>query len=140
MLPSTAAVWRREIFERFRFDEFFEGYSYLEDLDFSYSVSRHYRLAIIADARYWHYPSPSGRVSQYRFGKIEVRNRLYIVRKHQLSLPRCYLGIIIRLFMTIGSALMTRKRADLQRALGNCMGIVQFLFPKRKKLPRILGD
>jgi len=90
-LPSTAAVWRRELFDSFRFDEFFDGYSYLEDLDFSYSVSKQYRLSIVADARYWHYPSLSGRVSQHRFGKIEVRNRLYIVQKHRLSLSRCYL-------------------------------------------------
>ncbi len=131
-LPSTAAVLRREIFERFSFDEFFDGYSYLEDLDFSFSVSRHYRLAIIADVEYWHYPSPSGRVSQYCFGKIEVRNRLYIVRKHRLSLSRCYLGLLVRFFMTLGSALMTRKRADLQRALGNYMGIVQSFFQTKK--------
>ena len=124
-LPSGASVWRRDIFERFRFDEFFDGYSYLEDLDFSYSVSRHYKLAIVADAKYWHYPSPYGRVSQYRFGKIEVRNRLYIVRKHRLSILKCYLGMIIRLFMTIGSAIKTRNREDFQRAIGNCVGLGQ---------------
>jgi hypothetical protein len=33
-LPSGASVWRREIFDKFSFEEFFEGYSYLEDLDF----------------------------------------------------------------------------------------------------------
>jgi len=131
-LPSTAAVWRKEIFGRFRFDEFFDGYSYLEDLDFSYSVNRHYKLAIAADSKYWHYPSPSGRVSQYWFGKIEVRNRLYIVRKHQLSLSRCYLGIVIRLFMTLGSAIKTRRPDDLWRALGNCQGIVQIFFQNEK--------
>lgn len=137
-LPSTAAVWRSELFDSFRFDEFFDGYSYLEDLDFSYGVSKHNTLAIVADARYWHYPSPSGRVSQYRFGKIEVRNRLYIVRKHRLSLSRCYLGVMIRLLMTLGSAVKTRNMDDLRRALGNCQGIVHVFF-KTKKIPRLLG-
>lgn len=136
-LPSTAAIWRKEIFGRFRFDEFFDGYSYLEDLDFSYGVSRHYRLAVMADAEYWHYPSPSGRISQYRFGKIEVRNRLYIVRKHRLSLLRCYLGIMIRLFMTIGSAIKTKNMDDCRRALGNCHGIVQF-FLREMEAPEVI--
>ena len=131
-LPTCAALWRRDIFDSVCFDEFFEGYSYLEDLDFSYSVSKHYRLAIVADARYWHYPSPSGRVSQYRFGKIEVRNRLYIVRKHRLSLSRCYLGIMIRLVMTLGSAIKTRSTEDLRRVLGNCQGIAQIFFQNEK--------
>ena len=124
-LPSTASVWHRQIFDKFTFDEFFDGYSYLEDLDFSYSVSRHYKLAIVADAKYWHYPSPSGRVSQYRFGKIEVRNRLYIVRKHRLSILKCYLGLMIRLFMTVGLAIKTRNMDGFRRALGNCMGLCQ---------------
>ena len=131
-LPSTASVWRRELFVNFRFDEFFDGYSYLEDLDFSYSVSRHYKLAIVAGAKYWHYPSPFGRVSQYWFGKIEVRNRLYIVRKYRLSIPLCYLGIIIRLFITLGSAIKTRRSVDLQRALGNCVGLAQSLTNKQR--------
>ena len=122
-LPTCAALWRRDIFDSVCFDEFFEGYSYLEDLDFSYSVSKHYRLSIVADAKYWHYPSPSGRVRQYQFGKIEVRNRLYIVRKHRLSVLRCYVGIGIRLFMTFGSAVKTRRPGDLLRALGNFMGV-----------------
>jgi GT2 family glycosyltransferase len=136
-LPSTAAVWRRDVFDGFSFEEFFEGYSYLEDLDFSYGVSKHYRLAIVADAKFWHYPSPSGRVSQYRFGIIEVRNRLYIVRKHQLSLPKCYFGIMIRLFMTIGSAVKTRNMDGLRRALGNCQSIVQIFF-QNEKIPGVI--
>ena len=84
-------------------------------LDSSYNISRRYRLAIIVDARYWHYPSPSERVSQYW---------LYIVRKHQLSIPKSYSGIMIRFFMTIGLAIKTRNMDDLRRALGNCMGVI----------------
>ena len=37
-LPTTAVVCGKRVFESFRFDEWFEGYSYLEDLDFSYRV------------------------------------------------------------------------------------------------------
>ena len=64
-------------------------------------------------------------MSQYWFGKIEVRNRLYIVRKHRLSIIKCYLGLMIRFFLTIGSAIKTRNMDDLRRAIGNCMGVVQ---------------
>lgn len=131
-LPSTASVWRKETFDRFLFDEFFDGYSYLEDLDFSYGVSKHYRLAIVADAQYWHYPSPSGRVSQYQFGKIEVRNRVYLVRKHRLSILKCYLGLMIRLLMTISSAIKTTNMDDLRRALGNCQRIAQIFLQNKK--------
>ncbi len=130
-LPSGACVWRKDIFENFCFDEFFDGYSYLEDLDFSYSISRSYKLAILADAGFYHYHSTSGRISSYQFGKIEVKNRLYIVRKHGLSELRCYFGIMIRLTMTLATAAKTKKIDNLQRFFGNCTGIIQSLLPNR---------
>jgi len=124
-LPSGASVWRKEIFKKFSFDEFFDGYSYLEDLDFSYSVGRIYKLAVVAGAGFSHYPSPSGRSGMVRFGKVEVRNRLYFVRKHGLSVPRCYLGLMIRMLMTLAGAFSRRWRQNLGRAWGNVLGLLQ---------------
>lgn len=118
-LPTTAVVWRRKIVEQVRFDEFFEGYSYLEDLDFSYSARRLGRLAIVADARYHHFPSKQGRISRYRFGRIEVANRLFFVRKHELSIWRCYLGLAIRFGMTALEFLRYGRWTALQRMGGN---------------------
>jgi GT2 family glycosyltransferase len=125
-LPSTAVIWRREIFGEQLFDEFFQSYSYLEDLDFSHAVGRRGRLAVVADAGFSHFPSPGGRVSQRQFGQIEVHNRLYFVRKHGLSIPRCYIGIGIRLAMTLFAALARLDRGMLGRACGN----LQALFEK----------
>jgi GT2 family glycosyltransferase len=118
-LPSTAVLFRREVFGHNVFDEFFEGYSYLEDLDFSYTIGRAGRLAVVADAGFSHFPSPRGRVSARKFGRYEVRNRLYFVKKHRLSLTRCYLGLAIRLTMTVSSGLLHRNASLLGRALGN---------------------
>ena len=118
-LPSTAVTFRRDLFSCDVFDEFFESYSYLEDLDFSYSISRKGRLAVVADAGFSHFPSTGGRVSARQFGRYEVRNRLHFVRKHRLSLFRCYLGLAIRITMSIGSGLAHRSASLLSRAVGN---------------------
>lgn len=118
-LPSGASVFRREVLGQKVFDEVFESYSYLEDLDLSYTVSRVGRLAVVADAGFRHFPSPSGRVSARQFGRCEVRNRLYFVRKHRLSIARCYLGLALRLAMTVGSGLLSKNASTLSRALGN---------------------
>jgi glycosyltransferase involved in cell wall biosynthesis len=126
-LPSTASVWRSNVFEKFKFDEYFDGYSYLEDLDFSFSVSKHHRLAVLAEAGFYHYPSPSGRISQYKFGKIEVTNRLYIVRKHRLSVPHCYLGLLARFLITLVSIIRQPRIPKLQRAVGNFAGLARSL-------------
>ena len=124
-LPSGASIFRREVFAKDVFDEYFESYSYLEDLDFSYTISRTGKLAIVADAGFSHFPSQGGRVSALQFGRYEVRNRLYFVRKHRLSLTRCYLGLAIRLSMSICSGLLHRNASLLRRALGNIEELVR---------------
>ena len=51
-LPSTALIWRADVLREVQFDEFYTGYSYLEDLDFSYGVGRTRPMYVVADARY----------------------------------------------------------------------------------------
>lgn len=118
-VPSGAVLFRREVFGHAAFDEFFESYSYLEDLDFSYTVSRGGRLAVVAEAGFSHFPSTGGRVSARQFGRFEVRNRLYFVRKHRLSLIRCYAGLGIRLFMSLASGLAHLNMSLALRSTGN---------------------
>ena len=118
-LPTTAVTFRREAFQLSFFDDFFESYSYLEDLDLSYTIRRSGRLAVVAEAGFSHFPSPSGRVTPFQFGRYEVRNRIYFVRKHNLSLSRCYLGLAIRLAMSLISGMVHMNRSLLERAHGN---------------------
>ena len=124
-LPSTAVIFRREVFQHNLFDDAFESYSYLEDLDLSYSVRRTGRLAVVADARFSHFPSPVSRVSTRQFGRFEVRNRLYFVRKHHLSILRCYLALAIRISMSLFACLMQRDASLFTRAIGNMEALVR---------------
>jgi GT2 family glycosyltransferase len=129
-LPTTAAVWRREIFRGHRFDEWYSGYSYLEDLDFSYRVGRVYRLAVAAAARYRHLPAEGGRGSGYAFGLREVLNRVHFVRKNpDLSLLKCRAALAARLLMSLGLAVRERKAAFFARAFGNAVGLARSTFP-----------
>jgi GT2 family glycosyltransferase len=125
-LPSGACLWRREVFTRFRFDEWFRGYSYLEDLDFSYSVGKHYRLAVVADAGYFHYPAAEGRGNGYEFGVREVLNRVYFVRKNpELSLFKCYLALALRCLMSVTSGFREQRPGYFLRAFGNVIGMAR---------------
>ena len=123
-LPTTAVTFRKETFKLGLFDDFYESYSYLEDLDFSYTISRNGRLAVVADAGFGHFPSPSGRVTLFQFGRFEVRNRLHFVRKHGLSLSRCYVGLTLRMAMSVGSGITRINPGLLKRALGNLLELV----------------
>jgi glycosyltransferase involved in cell wall biosynthesis len=127
-LPSGTSVWRREVFHDFRFDEWYAGYSYLEDLDFSYQVGKKYRLVVVAAARQFHYPSPRGRMNGYRFGQREVENRLHFVKKHkELSRSRCYLALVVRAVISLVMAVKERNETYVHRSAGNVVGLVKSL-------------
>ena len=125
-LPSGASVWRRDVFARFRFDEWFDGYSYLEDLDFSYRVGRTSKLAVVAPARYRHLPAAGGRGGGYVFGVREVLNRIHFVNKWRgLSPGRCRAALTLRLLMSLALAVRERRASFVARAFGNAVGLAR---------------
>lgn len=122
------AVWRRQIFQEFQFDAGFGGYSYLEDLDFSYRVGEKYKLVVVADAYYSHFPAPSGRGNDFAFGRREVKNRLHFVRKNrELSLIWCYAALFLRMAISFVLFVRERKRGYFDRAMGNALELSQAL-------------
>ncbi len=127
-LPSTASVWRRDIVRRFRFDEWYAGYSYLEDLDFSYRVGLTARLAVVADAYFLHLQAPGGRGGGYAFGVREVLNRVHFVKKHkELSLGKCRTALALRMAMSLALAIGDNRAGYVSRAFGNAVGLVKSL-------------
>lgn len=131
-LPSGAVVWRRGVMEEVRFDEWFSGYGYLEDLDFSYRAGKRYKLAVAAKAKYRHYPAREGRIDQFYFGMKEVANRLHFVRKNpELKLSRCYLVLVLRMALSLVEGRMGFRPGPLKRACGNLAGIILSPFSRR---------
>lgn len=125
-LPSGASVWRREVLRRHRFDDWFSGYSYLEDLDFSYRVAKTSRLAVVAGARYRHLPVAGGRGSWYTFGLREVLNRVRFVRANpELFLVKCRAALAVRLLMSVAAGFRRIEFAHLERAWGNAVGLAR---------------
>lgn len=125
-LPSGASVWRRDVFKLHKFDEWFGGYSYLEDLEFSYRVANRFRLAVVAEARYRHLQAAGGRGSGYAFGLREALHRIHFVRGNpKLSIARCRMALGLRMLMSVAFAAKTADPAFFGRALGNAVGLVR---------------
>jgi hypothetical protein len=121
-------VYRRQVIEKYSFDEWFRGYSYLEDLDFSYTLGKEYRLAVVANAQFHHYPSEIGRLNPYVFGKREVVNRLYFVKKHpELSPALCVFALAVRFLMSIVLGVTRLEGEHFRRAWGNLVAALSSL-------------
>ena len=71
-LSTQASIFKYKAIKNIYFDIFFEDYSYLEDLDFSYRTSKLGKLLLIHKAKYQH-PNEIER-SGYFFGKKEILN------------------------------------------------------------------
>jgi len=82
LFPGCAFTLRREVVERERFSEFFDGYSQGEDLEMSLRVRRNWNLVCCGDAQINHYPAPGGRPAGYVRGQMEIRNRIFIWRRY----------------------------------------------------------
>jgi PST family polysaccharide transporter len=124
-LPSGAAVWKRSVFEKHRFDEWYDGYGYLEDLDFSYEIGKEHKLAVVACAGYRHFPDWGDRQGKFGFGRKEVLNRLYFVRKHpEISIQKCYVTLVLRTLISSYLGFVEPREGNFRRALGNICGLL----------------
>ncbi len=82
VLAGGASAYRREVFEQDRFSEFFYGYAQGEDLEMSLRIGKRWKLLVCGDARVLHNHAESGRPTGIRRGRMAVRNRYFIWRRH----------------------------------------------------------
>ncbi len=127
-LYGGATLWRREVVERYQYDEWYIGHGYLEDLDFSYRVSRGHELWVVADARVWHWPGQILTRQNVKLGRQQVVNRIYFVRKsgdfRRLAVVWGLLGTCVRNGL---ESVSNRKRDGLLRLWGNILGFRDLL-------------
>jgi GT2 family glycosyltransferase len=87
-LPGGEVAYRREVLEEFSFDERLTGYAYMEDVDFSYRVSRKYRNVYTPSAKCSHIQPESERLnrterkSRAERKKMLLTNHAYLFRKN----------------------------------------------------------
>ena len=96
-LPSCATIYKND--REILFDEFFADYSYLEDLEYSFRQKKYGKLIVVKKAQCFHKNFIERK--NYLFGKKEIINRFYFVKKHNLSLMRLFLGIFIKIIMNL---------------------------------------
>ena len=124
-LFGGGTVWRRELFDHYTFDEWFEGTGLCEDLDFSYQVGKQYKLAVVAPAKVEHLTDLVKRRNNRKFGITQIVNRYYFVKKNpELSAWLCHWAGVGQLFENLIRGLAGLRREYFARALGNLQGFL----------------
>ncbi len=82
VIPGGASAYRREVLESQRFSLFFDGYSQGEDLEMSLRIGEKWDLYWSGGAHVVHQHAPGGRPPSAEKGKMEVRNRYFIWKRH----------------------------------------------------------
>ncbi|MDG6026080.1 MAG: glycosyltransferase [Candidatus Brocadia sp.] len=82
MLSGCNMNFRKELLKNDKFDEWFTGYSFREDAEFSYRISRKTVLKMIPEAKLYHNQSRSNRMNIQDQKVMEVKNYYYFYKKH----------------------------------------------------------
>ena len=97
------ASYRRRIFEQFHFDEYLVGYGAMEDIDFSYRVSRSYSLCIYPEARIHHFPASEGRDKRDKYYEMAICNHWYLFKK---NIPKNVKNYVAFVWANLGNLLL----------------------------------
>tara|TARA_B100001175_G_C19403102_1_gene587300 strand:+ start:107 stop:1015 length:909 start_codon:yes stop_codon:yes gene_type:complete len=128
-LPTQAVIYKKKILKNFKFEELFGRYSYLEDLDFSYNISKIGKLIINYNAKY----SSKNVVERnfFIFGLKEIVNRYLFVKKNKLNKVNFFFGTFFLLIKNIIFIFINNYKF-IYRFIGNILGILLIPFGIKK--------
>jgi len=129
-LFGGATVWRRKVFDEFKFDEWFDGYGFCEDLDFSYRVAKKYKLCALSNAKVLHKTVPLKTNDSFQFGISEVKNRFYFINKdlQYFSKFLFYYASFGKVLENTIMGILNFNRNYIKQVLGNLVGLNYVLF------------
>jgi GT2 family glycosyltransferase len=118
-LYGGATFWNTSMFKEFSFDEWFSGVGYLEDVDFSYRVSRKYPLMLAASARCFHYHHPVRKERMFHLGAWHLVAWWYFASKHSFNKLLILWSMFFIFASNLGHGLLKPQSNRLRTALGN---------------------
>jgi GT2 family glycosyltransferase len=123
-LYGGATIWSRKVIKTFTYDEWYAGHGYLEDVDFSFRVGLEHRLFVVGNSTCLHHSNQLDDSQQYVFGKQQIFNRFYFVRKIKRfsKIFFCW-AIFGTILMNITALIKTLDQPHMDRVKGNLEGL-----------------
>ncbi len=140
-LMGGVSSFKKTVFDRQQFSNYFEGYGLYEDADFTLRLSKLGKLYVNTSARLAHHHAPSGRPDLYDYGKMVVRNGWYVWR---IAYPEPSMKAKIKWHAISGLLTLVRftnvfttknRRQAFTESLGRCAGWWS-LWVNKPRLPK----
>ena len=129
-LTTQACIYRsNNISNKIYFNVNLGEYSYLEDLFFSFELSKKGSLGICYNSTYTH-PDNINR-TDIKFGIKEVVNRYKFVKKNSLNIFKFYITILFKSFYNL-LQILTLKFYLIPKFFGNLIGIILCIIKEKK--------
>jgi len=127
-LCGGATIWRRKVLDNYQFDEYYTGWAYHEDAEFSYRVSKAFSLYVVHSAKVTHNPPPFNSQKNFALGKMAVINRYHFVKKNpEMSTPLFYWSTIGEFLVNILQSIWERNLDGCRKARGNMSALIHIM-------------
>jgi succinoglycan biosynthesis protein ExoA len=118
-LSGCNMAYRREVLDALSFDERLDGYALGEDLQFSYRVSRRWKLVLTPEARLDHRHAGGGRPLRDEHQAMAVFNRYLFFREHLARGPVDWMAYV---WSSIGGTLLILRDPSARGVRGTLAG------------------
>lgn len=129
-LAGADMAFRREIAKEFRFDENMRGYSWGDDDDFSYRLSRKYTNFYTPHARYIHVERGLTEIEPEAYARLSIEGHYYFYDK---NLPKDFKHKFAFWWSVFGCFLSTLAMTLVTRRAGRLRGLTRGLIAARSK-------
>lgn len=129
--------FKRSLFNKYTFDEYYYGYGLGEDFEFSSRVGKDHLLVITPTTVLYHHPSETPSTDLHTYGYMQVRNRWYYFNKHIKKTIYHkllqYIDFIVLFIYNLLLVLFRMSKIDLLK--GNLKGFKEIFSKEAKKSP-----
>ena len=137
-LMGGVSSFKKKVFEKVRFSNYFEGYGLYEDADFTLRLSKSEKLYVNTAAQLSHFHDVSGRPNMFKYGKMVIRNGWYVWRvkypkpsiKNRLKWNA--IAFLLTLIRFTNSITSKNKKEAFTESLGRVYGWFSLLVNKPK--------
>jgi GT2 family glycosyltransferase len=122
-MPGGNAAVKSQIWREVRFDENLKGYALCEDEDFSYRVSRNYKIIFTPEARLKHFQRPLEPLESKNLNRELIKNRYYLFKKNFPQTLRSRLGFTVMVIGILLHRLLNRNWAGARGVIEGCLAM-----------------